>query len=69
MEKKKKNLATRILKYMGILTVVLLVLMVVLPVLFPGKISQEVKSFANDKLDGKLNFKEAKLSFFEHFPC
>lgn len=68
MEKKKKHLLVRILKGTGITIALLLLLMFLLPILFPGKIAQEVKSFANDKLDGELNFKEAKLSFFEHFP-
>lgn len=45
-----------------------LLLMFLLPVLFPGKITREVKAFANRKLNGELNFKEAKLSFFHHFP-
>jgi len=35
---------------------------------FPGKIEQEIKQFANHKLNGELNFKEANLSFFNHFP-
>lgn len=68
MEKKKKHIVVRVLKTTGISIVVLLLLMFLLPILFPGKIAQEVKSFANKKLDGELNFKEAKLSFFEHFP-
>ena len=42
--------------------------MFLLPILFPGKIAEEVKSFANKKLNGELNFKEANLSFFNHFP-
>lgn len=42
--------------------------MFLLPILFPGKIAQEVKTFANNKLNGELNFKEANLSFFSHFP-
>ena len=68
MEKKKKNIIVQILKYTGISLVIILVLMFLLPILFPGKIAEEVKIFANEKLEGKLNFKEAKLSFFEHFP-
>ena len=68
MENKKRNILIRILKGTGITVVLLLLLMLLLPVLFPGKISQEVKTFANEKLEGELNFKEAKLSFFEHFP-
>jgi len=45
-----------------------LLAMLLLPVLFPGKVAAEVKHFANERLDGELNFKEAKLSFFNHFP-
>lgn len=42
--------------------------MFLIPILFPGKIAEEVKSFANKKLNGELDFKEANLSFFNHFP-
>lgn len=47
---------------------VFFLLLFLIPILFPGKIAQEVKVFANEKLKGDLNFKEAKLSFFNHFP-
>ncbi|ESU29647.1 AsmA family protein [Flavobacterium limnosediminis JC2902] len=46
----------------------LLLLMFVLPILFPGRIGREVKTLANKRLEGELNFKEADLSFFHHFP-
>ena len=46
----------------------LLLAMYLFPILFPGKIEQEVKDFANRRLKGELNFKEAQLSFFSHFP-
>ncbi|WNM19962.1 AsmA family protein [Flavobacterium capsici] len=68
MEKKKKHIIFRILKATGISFAILLLLMFLLPILFPGKIAEEVKTFANNKLEGELDFKEAKLSFFEHFP-
>ncbi len=42
--------------------------MFLFPILFPGKIEKEIKEFANHKINGKLNFKEAHLSFFNHFP-
>ena len=48
--------------------VVILLLMVALPKIFPGKIEREVKAFANQKLNGELNFTNANLSFFDHFP-
>lgn len=47
---------------------ILLLAMFLFPILFPGKIEQEVKDFANRRLKGELNFKEAQLSFFSHFP-
>lgn len=63
-----KKIALKILKIFGGTIAVILLLMFVLPILFPGKIEQEIKKFANDKLNGELSFKEANLSFFNHFP-
>lgn len=68
MKNKKQSIIIKVLKYSGISLLLILVLMFVLPILFPGKIAEEVKIFANEKLEGELNFKDAKLSFFEHFP-
>ena len=42
--------------------------MLLIPMLFPGTIAQQVKIFANTKLNSTLNFNEANLSFFNHFP-
>lgn len=64
----KKSIFIRIAKYTGITLVSLLVLLFLIPILFPGTIAQQVKDFANKKLTGELEFKEAKLSFFQHFP-
>ncbi|MEO6232461.1 MAG: AsmA-like C-terminal region-containing protein [Ferruginibacter sp.] len=63
-----KRIIIRILKYSGIGVVAVLALLFLLPIVFPGKIAQEVKTFANQHLNGKLNFKKAHLSFFRHFP-
>lgn len=68
MKKPRKSIVVRILKITGITIGSIIVLLFLLPVLFPGKIAQEVKSFANQKLKGELDFKEANLSFFNHFP-
>jgi len=65
---KKKNTLLRILKITGITVGSILLLLFLLPILFPGQIAEEVKAFANRKLNGELNFKEANLSFFNHFP-
>jgi AsmA protein len=56
------------LKITGAVLISILVLMFVLPLLFPDYITEKVKSFANEKLNGELQFKEAHLSFFNHFP-
>ena len=63
-----KNILVKGLKISGITIGSVLLLMFVLPMLFPGKIAEEVKLFANKKLNGELDFKEANLSFFNHFP-
>lgn len=63
-----RKLIVRILKITGISFGIILALLFILPILFPGKIAEEVKAFANNKLNGELNFKEANLSFFNHFP-
>ncbi|HMK05925.1 MAG TPA: AsmA family protein [Flavobacterium sp.] len=56
------------MKIFGITIGILLLLLFLIPIVFPGKIAQEVKTFANEKLEGELNFSEAHLSFFNHFP-
>jgi len=43
-------------------------LMFILPIIFPGKIKEQVELFANEKLEGELSFGETHLSFFKHFP-
>lgn len=63
-----KKTAIKWLKISGVVIGSVLLLMFLLPILFPGKIAEEVKLFANKKLNGELDFKEAKLSFFSHFP-
>jgi len=68
MKKTAKSIIVKALKITGITFGSVLLLMFLMPILFPGKIAEEVKAFANKKLNGKLDFKEANLSFFNHFP-
>jgi AsmA protein len=68
MDSKIKNITIKVFKWLGISIASILLLLFIIPILFPGTIAQEVKVFANKKLAGELNFKEAKLSFFSHFP-
>ncbi|MCF6131074.1 AsmA-like C-terminal region-containing protein [Flavobacterium wongokense] len=68
MKKPSKSIVVKILKITGITIGSILLLLFLIPILFPGRIAEEVKSFANQKLNGELDFKEANLSFFNHFP-
>ncbi|ULQ57248.1 AsmA family protein [Flavihumibacter rivuli] len=58
----------KILKYIGIGLVVFIAILFLLPVLFPGKVADNIKLWANQSIDGKLEFRKARLSFFSHFP-
>src|SRR5688500_17803456 len=42
--------------------------MFLLPVLFPGTVVEKVKGWANNSLEGEVNFSKVRLSFFNHFP-
>lgn len=63
-----KSIAIKSAKIFGIIIGLLMLFMIVFPIAFPEKIENEIKKFANEKLEGELNFKEANLSFFNHFP-
>ena len=65
---KIKELAVKTLKWVGIFVAIILFLMFIIPLLFPGTISEQVKIFANKKLAGKLEYKKVHLTFFRHFP-
>ena len=68
MKKPSKSIVVRVIKVSGISFGFLLLVLFLIPILFPGRIAEEVKVFANQKLNGQLNFKEANLSFFTLFP-
>ncbi|RRJ93772.1 AsmA-like C-terminal region-containing protein [Flavobacterium macacae] len=63
-----KKTGIKILKITGITIGSILLLLFLIPMLFPGTIAEQVKTLANKKLDGELEFKESNLSFFRHFP-
>lgn len=64
----KKSIFIKILKYSGISITILLGLMLATPILFSDTIKREIKKYANTQLEGDLNYSEANLSFFKHFP-
>lgn len=63
-----KNIILKILKWIGISIASILFLMFIIPILFPGKVSEQVKLFANKNLAGELDYKKTHLTFFRHFP-
>ena len=63
-----KTVLLKILKWLGISIASILFLMFIIPILFPGTISQQVKIFANKHLAGELDYKKTHLTFFRHFP-
>lgn len=65
---KFKHIILKILKWTGISVASILFLMFILPILFPGTISAQVKIFANKHLAGKLDYRKTHLTFFRHFP-
>ncbi|UUC45858.1 AsmA family protein [Flavobacterium cerinum] len=68
MKYSPKNIILKTLKIIGITVGSILLLLFLIPLLFPGTIAEQVKKAANEKLDGELNFKETHLSFYKHFP-
>ncbi|HSD08560.1 hypothetical protein [Flavobacterium sp.] len=63
-----KSIVFKVLKYIGVTLVILLALMFVTPLIFSDKIKEQVKKTANAKLNGELNYSDANVSFFTHFP-
>jgi AsmA protein len=66
------NLIKRLVRiakwFLGIIVGLLLIL-VLIPYLFPERVSREVKQLANQHIEGKLDFGKVRLSFFSHFPA
>ncbi|MBW4891738.1 AsmA family protein [Mucilaginibacter sp. HMF5004] len=63
-----KRILLKILKITGITLGSLLLLMFLLPVLFPKAITQKINVWANSNINGKIAFTGTGLSFFKHFP-
>lgn len=56
------------IKITGIVLAVILLLLYIIPIAFPGTIAYKVKKIANERLDSRIAFSKSKLSFFSHFP-
>lgn len=64
----ERKLFLKALKFTGISIGSVLAILVIVPILFADTITEKVKLFANENLEGELNFKDSNLSFFNHFP-
>nr|WP_294923263.1 AsmA family protein [uncultured Flavobacterium sp.] len=63
-----KDIAIKTAKISGIVIASILLLLFLIPLLFPGTVASEVKKIANERLDSKVEFSKSKFSFFTHFP-
>lgn len=68
MEKKKKPLGKRILKWSLITLLVLTIGLFSIPFLFKDKIVQMVANTVNNSVNATVTFKETDLSLFRNFP-
>ena len=59
----------RVLKISGIVVGGLLLLLFLLPYLFPGFVSTRIRHWARHSIKSELHFSAARLSFFRHFPA
>ena len=57
-----------IFKILGIILVVLIAAIIIIPIVFEGKIIEMVKKTANNNLNARLDFEEADLSIWSSFP-
>ncbi|HEY6898995.1 MAG TPA: AsmA family protein, partial [Puia sp.] len=58
----------KILKITGITAGSLILLLFLLPYIFPRFVSNKIRQWARQSIQTELHFKSARLSFFRHFP-
>ncbi len=68
MVKGKPGLIVRVLKWGGIIIGSLILLLFLLPYLFPGFVSSKIRQLAHHSIKTEFTFSTARLSFFRHFP-
>src|SRR5919206_2856197 len=59
---------TRIIAALATLIALVLALLIVLPLLFRDRIAQRAKVEVNRSLNARVDWRDAGLSFFRHFP-
>ena len=63
-----KRFVVKLVKIIAITVPTLILLMFLIPMIFPGTVVEKVKEWANKSLDGEVNFSKVRLTFFDHFP-
>jgi AsmA protein len=69
MRRTLTHIVRNVLKIAGITTGVLLLLLFLLPYLFPGFVAGRIRHWARGSIRSELSFSSARLSFFRHFPA
>ena len=64
-----KRITVKLLKLGGLSLGIALLLMFLLPYIFPGFVSTKIKQWARSSINSELDFSRARLSFFRHFPA
>lgn len=64
-----KRITVKLLKLSGLSLGIALLLMFLLPYIFPGFVSTKIKQWARSSINAELDFSRARLSFFRHFPA
>jgi AsmA protein len=59
----------RVLKITGITAGSLILILFLLPYIFPRFVSNKIRQWARSSIQSELHFKSARLSFFRHFPA
>ncbi|MBN9385764.1 MAG: hypothetical protein J0H74_33725 [Chitinophagaceae bacterium] len=69
MKRPFPRLLLKTLKIAGITTGSIILLLFLLPYLFPGFVSTKIRQWARGSVRSELSFSSARLSFFKHFPA
>jgi len=69
MQSAATRILLRVLKIAGITTGSLILILFLLPYLFPRFVSNKIRQWARHSIQSELHFKQARLSFFRHFPA
>ncbi|HXO74348.1 MAG TPA: AsmA family protein, partial [Puia sp.] len=69
MKKGVTRIIWKILKITGVTAGSLLLLLFLLPYLFPRFVSNKIRQWARHSIQTELHFSAARLSFFRHFPA